>query len=117
MIAFLVLNLMVGTSRHLEGAVYLFFEGGLIPMFTIIGIWGGPRRVYASFKFFLTAARPVLMCSIASGDVLRCRGTDMDALLPVRLDRSAEMAVCLLRLIRGEDADVAGPHMVAGRAC
>ncbi|MBS2070056.1 hypothetical protein KCQ62_26490, partial [Klebsiella pneumoniae] len=32
---------------------YLFFEGGLIPMFLIIGVWGGPRRVYASFKFFL----------------------------------------------------------------
>ena len=32
---------------------YLFFEGGLIPMFLIIGVWGGARRVYASFKFFL----------------------------------------------------------------
>ena len=32
---------------------YLFFEGGLIPMFIIIGVWGGARRVYASFKFFL----------------------------------------------------------------
>ena len=32
---------------------YLFFEGGLIPMFLIIGIWGGKDRIYASFKFFL----------------------------------------------------------------
>ena len=41
---------------------YLFFEGGLIPMFLIIGIWGGPRRVYASFKFFLyTLLGSVLM--------------------------------------------------------
>jgi NADH-quinone oxidoreductase subunit M len=55
MVAFLVLEtLMVGTFAALDLVVfYLFFEGGLIPMFLIIGIWGGPRRVYASFKFFL----------------------------------------------------------------
>jgi len=55
MIAFLVLEtLMVGTFCSLDLVLfYLFFEGGLIPMFIIIGVWGGPRRVYASFKFFL----------------------------------------------------------------
>src|ERR1700736_3471985 len=55
MIAFLVLEtLMVGTFSALDLTLfYLFFEGGLIPMFLIIGVWGGPRRVYASFKFFL----------------------------------------------------------------
>jgi NADH-quinone oxidoreductase subunit M len=55
MIAFLVLEtLMVGTFCALDLVLfYLFFEGGLIPMFIIIGVWGGPRRVYASFKFFL----------------------------------------------------------------
>jgi NADH-quinone oxidoreductase subunit M len=55
MAAFLVLEtLMVGTFCSLDLVLfYLFFEGGLIPMFLIIGIWGGPRRVYASFKFFL----------------------------------------------------------------
>jgi NADH-quinone oxidoreductase subunit M len=64
MIAFLVLEtLMVGTFSALDLVLfYLFFEGGLIPMFLIIGIWGGPRRVYASFKFFLyTLAGSVLM--------------------------------------------------------
>ena len=41
---------------------YLFFEGGLIPMFLIIGIWGGKRRVYAAYKFFLyTLLGSVLM--------------------------------------------------------
>ena len=41
---------------------YLFFEAGLIPMFLIIGIWGGPRRVYSAFKFFLfTLLGSVLM--------------------------------------------------------
>src|SRR3546814_15798864 len=54
-IAFLVLEtLMLGVFTSLDLVLfYLFFEGGLIPMFLIIGIWGGPRRVYASFKFFL----------------------------------------------------------------
>jgi NADH-quinone oxidoreductase subunit M len=55
MIAFLVLEtLMIGVFVALDLVVfYLFFEGGLIPMFIIIGVWGGKRRVYASFKFFL----------------------------------------------------------------
>jgi NADH-quinone oxidoreductase subunit M len=55
MIAFLVLEtMMIGTFAALDLTLfYLFFEGGLIPMFLIIGVWGGPRRVYASFKFFL----------------------------------------------------------------
>jgi NADH-quinone oxidoreductase subunit M len=64
MIAFLVLEvLMVGTFSALDLVLfYLFFEAGLIPMFLIIGIWGGKRRVYASFKFFLyTLAGSVLM--------------------------------------------------------
>ena len=64
MAAFLALEaLMVGTFSALDLVLfYLFFEGGLIPMFLIIGIWGGPRRVYATFKFFLyTFAGSVLM--------------------------------------------------------
>jgi NADH-quinone oxidoreductase subunit M len=64
MIAFLVLEtLMIGVFCALDLIVfYLFFEGGLIPMFIIIGVWGGKRRVYASFKFFLyTLAGSVLM--------------------------------------------------------
>ncbi|MCC3244511.1 NADH-quinone oxidoreductase subunit M [Methylocystis sp. WRRC1] len=64
MIAFLVLEtLMIGVFCALDLVLfYLFFEGGLIPMFLIIGIWGGKRRVYASFKFFLyTLAGSLLM--------------------------------------------------------
>ena len=55
MIAFLVLEaLMIGVFSALDLVLfYLFFEAGLIPMFLIIGIWGGKRRIYASFKFFL----------------------------------------------------------------
>ena len=64
MIAFLVLEtLMLGVFTALDLILfYLFFEGGLIPMFLIIGVWGGARRVYASFKFFLyTLLGSVLM--------------------------------------------------------
>jgi len=55
MIAFLILEtLMLGVFMALDLVLfYLFFEGGLIPMFLIIGIWGGPNRIYAAFKFFL----------------------------------------------------------------
>jgi NADH-quinone oxidoreductase subunit M len=64
MIAFLLLEtLMIGVFCALDLVLfYLFFEGGLIPMFIIIGVWGGKRRVYASFKFFLyTLLGSVLM--------------------------------------------------------
>ncbi|MBO0335022.1 NADH-quinone oxidoreductase subunit M [Sneathiella sp. CAU 1612] len=64
MIAFLVMEtLMIGVFCALDMVLfYLFFEAGLIPMFLIIGIWGGGRRVYASFKFFLyTLIGSVLM--------------------------------------------------------
>ena len=55
MIAFLLLEtMMIGVFCALDFLLfYLFFEGGLIPMFLIIGVWGGARRVYSSFKFFL----------------------------------------------------------------
>ena len=64
MIAFLVLEtLMIGVFCALDLVLfYLFFEAGLIPMFLIIGVWGGARRVYASYKFFLyTLLGSVLM--------------------------------------------------------
>ena len=64
MIAFLVLEtMMVGMFCAQDFLVfYMFFEGVLIPMFLIIGVWGGARRVYASFKFFLyTLAGSILM--------------------------------------------------------
>ncbi|MGY4516057.1 NADH-quinone oxidoreductase subunit M [Lysobacter sp. HA18] len=53
--AFLILEgLMIGVFAALDSMLfYVFFEGMLIPMFLIIGVWGGPRRIYASIKFFL----------------------------------------------------------------
>ena len=64
LIAILVLEtFMIGVFCSLDLVIfYLFFEAGLIPMFLIIGIWGGPRRVYSAFKFFLfTLLGSVLM--------------------------------------------------------
>ena len=64
MMAFLILEtLMIGVFAAMDIVLfYVFFEGGLIPMFIIIGVWGGKRRVYASFKFFLyTLLGSVLM--------------------------------------------------------
>jgi len=62
--AFLILSgLMVGVFSALDGLLfYVFFEATLIPMYLIIGVWGGPKRVYAAFKFFLyTLAGSLLM--------------------------------------------------------
>jgi NADH-quinone oxidoreductase subunit M len=62
--AFLILSgIMVGVFSALDGLLfYTFFEATLIPMYIIIGVWGGPRRVYAAFKFFLyTLAGSLLM--------------------------------------------------------
>jgi NADH-quinone oxidoreductase subunit M len=84
MIAFLVLEtLMVGTFSALDLVVfYLFFEGGLIPMFLIIGVWGGPRRVYASFKFFLyTLLGSVLMLLAIMAMYWQSGTTDITVLL------------------------------------
>jgi NADH-quinone oxidoreductase subunit M len=64
LIAFLILEtLVIGVFCALDLILfYIFFEGGLLPMFLIIGIWGGARRVYAAFKFFLyTLLGSVLM--------------------------------------------------------
>ncbi len=84
MIAFLVLEtLMIGTFSALDLVLfYLFFEGGLIPMFLIIGVWGGPRRVYASFKFFLyTLLGSVLMLLAIMAMYWNAGTTDITVLL------------------------------------
>jgi NADH-quinone oxidoreductase subunit M len=84
MIAFLVLEtLMIGVFVSLDLVLfYLFFEGGLIPMFLIIGIWGGARRVYASFKFFLyTLLGSVLMLIAVMAMYVTTGTTDIPTLM------------------------------------
>lgn len=93
MMAFLVLEtLMVGTFSALDLVLfYLFFEGGLIPMFLIIGVWGGPRRVYASFKFFLyTLLGSVLMLLAIMALYWNAGTTDIPTLMQTAVPRSMQ---------------------------
>ena len=87
MIAFLVLEtLMLGVFCALDLVLFfLFFEGGLIPMFLIIGVWGGPRRVYASFKFFLyTLLGSVLMLLAMMAMAWQAGSTDIPTMLATK---------------------------------
>jgi len=84
MIAFLLLEtLMIGVFIALDLVLfYLFFEAGLIPMFLIIGIWGGKDRIYASFKFFLyTFLGSVLMLVAMISMYVQAGTTDIETLL------------------------------------
>ena len=84
MIAFLVLEgLMIGVFTALDLVLfYLFFEAGLIPMFLIIGIWGGKDRIYAAFKFFLYTFLGSVLMLVAMIAMFREAGTtDIAALL------------------------------------
>ena len=76
-VAFLVLEtLMIGVFVALDMVLfYVFFEAGLIPMFLIIGIWGGKNRIYASFKFFLYTLIGSLLMLIAMIYMIRVAGT------------------------------------------
>ena len=88
MIAFLVLEtMMVGLFCALDLVVfYLFFEAVLIPMFLIIGIWGGGRRVYAAFKFFLYALTGSVLMLLAILAIYFDQGSsDIPTLLTGRL--------------------------------
>jgi len=84
MIAFLVLETaMIGVFAALDFVIfYLFFEAMLIPMFLIIGVWGGPRRVYAAFKFFLyTLVGSVLLLLAILAMYFQTGTTDIPTLL------------------------------------
>jgi NADH-quinone oxidoreductase subunit M len=88
MISFLVLEtLMVGTFSALDFVLfYVFFEGVLIPMFLIIGVWGGPRRVYSAFKFFLyTLTGSVLMLLAILAIFFETGTTDVPTLMQAHL--------------------------------
>ena len=89
MIAFLVMeSLMIGMFCALDLVVfYIFYEGVLIPMFLIIGVWGGPRRIYAAFKFFLfTLVGSVLMLLAILAMYFQAGTTDIPTLLSFGFD-------------------------------
>ncbi len=93
MIAFLILEtLMIGVFCSLDIVLfYVFFEAGLIPMFLIIGVWGGARRVYASFKFFLyTLLGSVLMLLAIMAMYWQAGTTDIPALLAYNFPASMQ---------------------------
>ena len=77
LIAILVMeSLLIGVFCSLDLLIfYLFFEGGLIPMFLIIGIWGGARRVYSSFKFFLYTLLGSILMLVAIISIYWITGT------------------------------------------
>ena len=103
MIAFLMLEtLMLGVFCALDLVLfYLFFEAGLIPMFLIIGIWGGKERIYAAFKFFLyTFLGSVLMLVAMIAMYMDAGTTDIPSLL--------------LHNFGSEDMQVLGIHVVGG---
>jgi NADH-quinone oxidoreductase subunit M len=94
MIAFLVLEtLMVGMFCALDFMLfYVFFEGVLIPMFLIIGVWGGARRVYAAFKFFLyTLLGSVLMLLAILAMYFVAGTTDLPTLMQTQFPRNMQI--------------------------
>ena len=94
MVAFLVLeSFMVGTFCALDTILfYVFFEGVLIPMFLIIGIWGGKRRVYSAYKFFLyTLLGSVLMLIALLTLYTLTKSTDMTYLMENPVARNVQL--------------------------
>jgi NADH-quinone oxidoreductase subunit M len=103
MIAFLLLEtLMLGVFMALDLVLfYLFFEAGLIPMFLIIGIWGGKERIYASFKFFLYTFLGSVLMLVAMVGMFSDAGT-------------TDIAVLLTHEFGSEDFSILGIHIVGG---
>ncbi len=98
LIAFLALEtFMIGVFCSLDLVLfYLFFEGGLIPMFLIIGIWGGERRVYSTFKFFLyTLAGSVFMLLAIIYIFITAGATDVSYLLDYNFTRNEQIVLWL----------------------
>jgi len=98
LIAILVMEtLMLGVFCSLDLVIfYLFFEGGLIPMFLIIGIWGGPKRVYSAFKFFLFTLLGSVLMLIAIISIYWITGTtDVIKLLEMRIPQEYQYLLWL----------------------
>jgi len=98
LIAILVMEtLMLGVFCSLDLVIfYLFFEGGLIPMFLIIGIWGGPKRVYSAFKFFLFTLLGSVLMLVAIITIYWITGTtDVIKLLDIRIPQEYQYLLWL----------------------
>ena len=98
LIAILVMEtLMLGVFCSLDLVVfYLFFEGGLIPMFLIIGVWGGPKRVFSAFKFFLFTLLGSVLMLVAIISIYWITGTtDVIKLLDLRIPQQYQYLLWL----------------------
>jgi NADH-quinone oxidoreductase subunit M len=97
MAAFLILSgLLVGVFCALDGLLfYVFFEATLIPMYLIIGVWGGPRRVYAAFKFFLYTLAGSLLMLVALIYLYYKSGGSFDILVWHRLPLTLQAQVLI----------------------
>ncbi len=103
MIAFLLLEtLMLGVFMALDLVLfYLFFEAGLIPMFLIIGIWGGANRIYAAFKFFLYTFLGSVLMLVAMVAMYRDAGTTDIPMLLKHTFTSDTMAIFGFQIVGG----------------
>ena len=98
LVAILVMeSLMIGVFCSLDLVIfYLFFEGGLIPMFLIIGIWGGERRVYSAFKFFLYTLLGSILMLVAIISIYWITGTtDITYLYSLGIDEKYQYLLWL----------------------
>jgi len=98
LIAILLMEtLMLGVFCSLDLVIfYLFFEGGLIPMFLIIGIWGGPKRVYSAFKFFLFTLLGSVLMLVAIISIYWITGTtDVIKLLDIKISQEYQYLLWL----------------------
>jgi NADH-quinone oxidoreductase subunit M len=94
MIAFLIMEaLMMGVFVSLDIMLfYVFFEAGLIPMYLIIGVWGGKRRIYASFKFFLYTLLGSVLMLLAMLYMINTAGTtSIPALMDFGFDKKVQI--------------------------
>ena len=121
MAAFLIMEgFMIGTFSALDSILfYIFFEAMLIPMFLVIGIWGGANRIYATLKFFLYTFIGSVLMLVAL--IYMYSQSDSFAILDFhhlkpRPDRAGADLPGDAGGLRGQGADVAGAHLVAGRA-
>ena len=98
LIAILVLEtFMIGVFCSLDLVVfYLFFEAGLIPMFLIIGVWGGPKRVYSAFKFFLFTLLGSVLMLVAIIAIYWITGTtDVTQILEIKIPQKFQYILWL----------------------
>jgi hypothetical protein len=118
--AFLIMSgLLNGIFSSLDGILfYVFFESSLIPLYLVIGIWGGKNRVYAALKFFLYTLLGSLLMLVALLYLFHKSGSF--GILdwhrePLAWDGAVADLLGILRKFCGEGADVAGAYLAAGR--